>query len=169
MERKRCLACDLLFKPRPQVPHQSYCSAPSCQRERRRQWQRHKLQTDPDYQDNQARAQQAWSQRNPDYSRQYRDSHPEYVERNRNRQASLAFRSARTADWNTGCRRQHFSGMGCHRNAGKSLVRKRTGRDHLARTQAHMGWQKPYVVVADTGVRSTTTICAQRMGRGATA
>lgn len=39
-----------------------------------------------DYQDNQARAQQAWNQRNPNYSRQYRDSHPEYVERNRNRQ-----------------------------------------------------------------------------------
>lgn len=29
------------------------------------------------------RAQQAWSQRNPDYWREYRKSHPEYVERNR--------------------------------------------------------------------------------------
>ena len=42
-----------------------------------------KLQSDPDYQDNQARAQQAWNQRNPDYWREYRASHPKYVERNR--------------------------------------------------------------------------------------
>lgn len=36
-------------------------------RERRRQWQRLKLRIDPDYQDNQTRAQQAWTRRNPDY------------------------------------------------------------------------------------------------------
>ena len=45
--------------------------------------QRLKLQTDPDYQDNQNRAQQAWSQRNPNYWRDYRESHTKYVERNR--------------------------------------------------------------------------------------
>jgi len=83
MEHKQCIACGLSFKPRPQIPQQSYCSSPDCQRERRRQWQRDKLQSDPDYQDNQARAQQAWSLRNPDYWREYRASHPKYVERNR--------------------------------------------------------------------------------------
>lgn len=83
MANKHCVACGQPFQPRPQVPQQSYCAAPDCQRERRRQWQRVKLQTDPDYQDNQARAQQAWSRRNPDYWRQYRESHPEYAERNR--------------------------------------------------------------------------------------
>ena len=83
MTTKRCANCNNLFKPRPQVPQQSYCPDPGCQRERRRQWQRSKLQSDPDYQDNQMRAQQAWTQRNPDYWRDYRESHPEYVERNR--------------------------------------------------------------------------------------
>ncbi len=83
MGNKQCVACGQPFQPRPQVPQQSYCSALGCQRERRRQWQRLKLQTDPDYQDNQARAQQAWNQRNPDYWRKYRKSHPKYVERNR--------------------------------------------------------------------------------------
>lgn len=83
MENKPCAACGQLFQPRPQIPQQSYCSAPDCQRERRKQWQLLKLQTDRDYQDNQARAQQAWTQRNPDYWREYRESHPEYVERNR--------------------------------------------------------------------------------------
>ena len=86
MENKQCVACSQPFQPCPQVPDQSYCSAPACQRERRKQWHRQKLQTDPDYQNNQARAQKAWMQRNPNYWREYRKSHPEYVERNRVRQ-----------------------------------------------------------------------------------
>lgn len=83
MESKQCSACGQIFQPRPQVPDQSYCSLPICQRERRRKWQKIKLQFDSDYQDNQARAQQAWSQRNPEYWREYRKSHPKYAERNR--------------------------------------------------------------------------------------
>jgi chorismate synthase len=71
------------FQPRPQIAHQTYCSAPACQRARRQQWQHQKLQTDADYKDNQARAQQAWRERHPDYWREYRDSHPDYVEKNR--------------------------------------------------------------------------------------
>lgn len=86
MENKQCIACRQPFQPRPQVPGQSYCSAPDCQRERRKQWQRQKMQTDPDYQNNQARAQKAWMKRNPNYWREYRESHPKYVERNRVRQ-----------------------------------------------------------------------------------
>jgi len=83
MEKKKCVECCQLFHPCPQVPHQSYCSSPSCQRARRRKWMRNKLQTDSDYLDNQLHAQKAWSERNPDYWKEYRASHPEYVERNR--------------------------------------------------------------------------------------
>ncbi len=83
MAIKQCFACGLSFQPRPQVPLQTYCSAPSCQQHRKRQWHRNKLQTDPDYQENQQRAQQSWIERNPDYWRQYRESHPKYVDRNR--------------------------------------------------------------------------------------
>lgn len=86
MENRQCVACGKSFQPRPQVLDQTYCSAPDCQRERRKQWHRRKLQTDPDYQDNQLRAQQAWTQRNSDYWREYRESHPEYAERNRTQQ-----------------------------------------------------------------------------------
>ncbi len=86
MGNKLCAACGQSFQPHPQVPNQSYCSAPECQRKRRRQWQRLKLQTDPDYQGNQSSAQRAWLDRNPDYWREYRKSHPEYVERNRSLQ-----------------------------------------------------------------------------------
>ena len=55
--RRRCAACGRLFELQPQLPEQSYCSAPACQRERRKLWQRERLATDPDYQANQARAQ----------------------------------------------------------------------------------------------------------------
>ena len=85
---RRCACCGKPFAPRPQVPDQAYCSAPDCQRARKRQWQRAKLQSDPDYRDNQRAAQQAWSQRNPDYWRSYRDAQPDYVQRNREQQKS---------------------------------------------------------------------------------
>jgi len=86
MKSKRCVVCHQSFQPCPQVPNQSYCSAPECQRERRRRWQRNKLQTDPDYRDNQSRAQRAWMDSNPKYFSEYRKAHPDYVESNREKQ-----------------------------------------------------------------------------------
>ncbi len=71
-----CACCGKPFEPRPQVPDQAYCSAPDCQRARKRQWQRAKLQSDPDYRINQHAAQQAWALRNQDYWRNYRDVRP---------------------------------------------------------------------------------------------
>lgn len=72
MPTKNCACCGEPFTPRPQVPDQAYCSAPACQRERRLRWQSVKMQTDPDYRDNQSRSQRAWLDRNPDYWRTYR-------------------------------------------------------------------------------------------------
>nr|WP_080411957.1 hypothetical protein [Burkholderia ubonensis] len=86
MEHKRCASCGGLFEPRPQTPHQAYCPSRDCQRARKRQWQREKLRTDPDYRANQREAQRAWLNRNPDYWRQYRLSHPDYVTRSHARQ-----------------------------------------------------------------------------------
>src|SRR3989304_8781704 len=60
-----------------------YCSSPECQRERRRRWQKARPQSDPDYRDNQSRAQQSWAERHPDYWREYRRTHADYRERNR--------------------------------------------------------------------------------------
>lgn len=94
MKSKHCVACGKRFQVRPQTPHQSYCSAPVCQRARRQEWQRVKLEVDPDYQENKARVQKAWRDRNPQYSQQYRDSHPEYVERNRSTQHGRNAKSA---------------------------------------------------------------------------
>jgi hypothetical protein len=86
MEFRQCEACRQPFRRRPQNPDQCFCSDAACQRERRRRWQVAKRQSDPDYRENQKRAQKAWSERHPDYWRAYREEHPEYVARNRARQ-----------------------------------------------------------------------------------
>jgi hypothetical protein len=84
MESRRCAGCGQAFRPRPQVPQQLYCSAAACQRERRRIWQQAKRSSDTDYRENQARAQRAWTQSHREYWREYRRTHPQYSERNRN-------------------------------------------------------------------------------------
>lgn len=79
----RCIHCVREFKANPRVKNQKYCRDKKCQRARRASWQRRKLARDPDYQDNQRRCQKQWQEHNPGYFRLYRDSHPDYVRRNR--------------------------------------------------------------------------------------
>lgn len=78
MTKLRCAHCGARFTPAPQVPNQVYCSKTNCQKERRRQWHKSKLQTDPDYRSNQSRAQKAWADRNPDYWRNRRQGRSDY-------------------------------------------------------------------------------------------
>jgi hypothetical protein len=75
--------CGKLFLPDSRIKGQRYCSKRTCQRLRKRQWQRHKIKNDPDYRDNQRDAQQCWLEQNRDYWRRYREQHPGYVNRNR--------------------------------------------------------------------------------------
>ena len=86
MGKRRCEACGERFTPCRHVPNQQYCSKPACQRERRRRWQRKKLQRDPDYRANQSAAQRRWRERHRDYWRNYRRTHPDYTARNREQQ-----------------------------------------------------------------------------------
>ncbi|MFT4102527.1 MAG: hypothetical protein QM674_16125 [Burkholderiaceae bacterium] len=86
MASRRCVGCGAAFEPRPQCPNQRFCPAPGCQRERRRRWQRERLDSDPAYRENQARAQQAWVDQNAGYWQGYRQAHPQYVQRNRDLQ-----------------------------------------------------------------------------------
>jgi hypothetical protein len=67
-----CVSCGGEFRVRPQSPRQTFCSKPECQRERRRRWNREKLETDLDYRANQLEAQRAWHARNPGYWQIYR-------------------------------------------------------------------------------------------------
>ena len=83
MGKRRCVACRAVFTVRAQTPEQRYCSAPGCQRERRRRWQREKRRSDPDYRENQRQAQQRWASSHRGYWRRYRAEHPEYTAANR--------------------------------------------------------------------------------------
>ena len=94
MQIKCCAACGKNFSVRTQKTGQTYCSQPDCQKVRRRRWQQQKRKSDPDYAENQARAQQAWSKRNFDYWKNYRTAHPEYVEQNRKMQHMRNARSS---------------------------------------------------------------------------
>lgn len=84
-EVKRCAnpCCRRHFLPNPRVKDQRYCERKECQRVRRRLWQQEKMRSDPDYQGNQRDCRRRWRKQNPDYWREYRMSHPLYVERNR--------------------------------------------------------------------------------------
>lgn len=93
---KRCKACGRLFRPHPRVPDQTYCSDPECQRERRRRWQQQKRQEDPHYRENDADHHKAWAATNPGYWKRYRDSHPDYADRNRSLQQDRNRRQAET-------------------------------------------------------------------------
>ncbi len=84
-----CACCGRTFLPHPALIgtiEQRYCSAPECQRTRKRRWQKAKLASDGDYRETQAKAQKRWCGRNPDYWKRYRARHPEYAERNRQKQ-----------------------------------------------------------------------------------
>lgn len=83
-----CCCCGQPFRPRPQNPTQTYCSHPACQRARRRDWQRAKRVSDPDYRANDRAAQRAWAQAHPQYWRDWRERHPESVARNRRAQGT---------------------------------------------------------------------------------
>ncbi len=87
MTTRSCKSCGKEFHPRPQNPNQLFCSKPECQRERKRLWQMAKLQSDPDYRENQRQSQKRWRDSHRDYWKQWRARHPEYVEDNRKRQA----------------------------------------------------------------------------------
>lgn len=80
---KTCVCCKRKFKANPRLKKQYYCNSKGCQKARRNKWYREKKARDPDYRDNQNRCRKQWQQANPDYYRDYRASHPEYVKRNK--------------------------------------------------------------------------------------
>jgi hypothetical protein len=110
MMTKRCAYCGQQFETCPQVPDQSFCSSPNCQRARKRQWQRDKRQSDPDYRSNQQAAQRTWTQRNQGYWRSYREAQPKYERRNREQQQSRDT-SARNHEHSAGLAKMDVSAL----------------------------------------------------------
>ncbi len=87
-KRKRCQNkdCGVLFTPCPQVPGQTYCSKKECQKARKKEWNKKKFATDPDYREARQAAQRRWKKKNPNYWKDYRTCHPDYIHNNRIRQ-----------------------------------------------------------------------------------
>lgn len=83
---RRCPYCRREFAPSPYCLGQRICSEPECQRRRRREYHRKKLESDPEYRQIRRDSQRKWRARNPDYQRRYRESHAEYTEVNRRKQ-----------------------------------------------------------------------------------
>ena len=105
---RRCQCCGRTFRPRPQNPNQRFCSDAACQRARKRQWQRRKRASDPDYRANEQAAQRRWAGEHRSYWRQWREAHPEYVERNRT--AQRARNARRAGDASTIAREDAWTG-----------------------------------------------------------
>ena len=72
MKTFKCRGCHRELPASPKVKEQNYCGRAECQRARRREWQRKKMATDPDYRENQRNSQRQWQEKNPDYWRNYR-------------------------------------------------------------------------------------------------
>jgi hypothetical protein len=83
MSDRHCRYCQQPFQLSRYHPHQLVCSRPTCQGQRRREYHRHKTETDPEYRQVCRDSQQKWRNRHPDYPRQYRQTHPKAVEQNR--------------------------------------------------------------------------------------
>ncbi len=62
------------------------CSRPECQRRRRVEYHRRKLQADSEYSQVARDSQKKWRTAHPHYDREYRAQHPEYHVRNRQQQ-----------------------------------------------------------------------------------
>ena len=62
------------------------CSQADCQRQRRANYHRAKIQSDPEYAEVVRDSQRKWRDAHPEYQQNYRQSHPESAEQNRERQ-----------------------------------------------------------------------------------
>jgi hypothetical protein len=86
MNGRRCPYCQQVFAPAPYHPQQLVCSQSACQRQRRRDYQRQKIASDPVYRQVSRDSSQKWRRAHPGYWKQYRQRRPAQVERNRQRQ-----------------------------------------------------------------------------------
>jgi hypothetical protein len=85
--KKCCAHCHEAFFTK-RNPLQQYCNHQACQNARKCHWRKQKRADDPDYRQNQRRANQKWQKRCSLYWRQYRATHADYTQRNRQQQAN---------------------------------------------------------------------------------
>ena len=84
--QKRCKNSKCIFNPCIKVKKQNYCNKKLCQKARKREWQKNKIDNNPDYKKDQNEAKKLWNENNSDYWKQYRAQNLEYTNRNRLKQ-----------------------------------------------------------------------------------
>ena len=83
-----CCHCGKTLPRNPRLKKnnkQSYCNAPVCKQSKKSARKRVRYQTDSSYRQQHLDRQKLWRSERPahEYQKQYRESHPEYVDRNR--------------------------------------------------------------------------------------
>jgi hypothetical protein len=73
-----CLYCKCTFLRSPYRPQQTVCSRPECQRRRRADYHRRKLEADPEYRQIAHDSQKKWREAHPDYLPHYRAAHGDF-------------------------------------------------------------------------------------------
>jgi hypothetical protein len=86
MKDRRCCHCQELFQPSRFRPHQLVCSRSDCQRQRRRDYHRRKIETDPVYAQVVRDSRRKWREAHPHYQKNYWHTHHQAAQRNRQRQ-----------------------------------------------------------------------------------
>jgi hypothetical protein len=98
VKRRKCKHCGRSFVINSRRPDQKYCAQKECQRARKNDWQRQKLASDEDYRCNQSACRTNWLKHNTGYWKQYRKNHPEYAQRNREKQRERNLNRRRSSD-----------------------------------------------------------------------
>ena len=92
--KRRCQHCAELFKPDSRVKdRQKTCGSAVCRRKHKTAWQRTCRQQDPDYRENDAKANRAWRAKNKDYWK-----------RRRQKESSMPARKTKQSDAARDCR-----------------------------------------------------------------
>ena len=84
-----CIHCGDIVFPNPRLKgNQSYCSKKACQNARKLVWYQAKIASDPEYAQRQQQCKKSWREKKPanKYQDQYRQTHPDYVKKNREQQ-----------------------------------------------------------------------------------
>ena len=80
-----CINCGAVVPRNPRLKKQKYCSGKECQKAMRRSWKKKAYAKNKSYRKKHLDTQATWREQRPAhaYQQQYRESHPEYVNRNR--------------------------------------------------------------------------------------
>ncbi|MBU0502168.1 MAG: hypothetical protein KJ811_02860 [Candidatus Margulisbacteria bacterium] len=87
--KKRCEICHQWFSPHPRAPHQRCCSNSACRKERKTRAREKWWAKNPDYGKGRKSKVRAWAKAYPNYWGEYRQAHPDYTKKERQRMRSV--------------------------------------------------------------------------------